>query len=168
LARVRPAASWIATAVLLIGLGSDLGASPGSNPRSTEDRVPASDDPVARLASAIPGPPHDEPVDDRQDTPGLPPGGAGPTRLGVLALAGFLAGRRGLVTSHESSSPRGPPRGWGPCIASRPTVPSRIDRIPIDLPYRVGSGRGPPTFRSRTARVPRSARLTTRAQETEP
>ena len=165
---MRSTTPWIATAVLLVGLGSDLGASPWIDPRPTEDRAPVSDDPMGRLEGALPGLPYDEPVSDTQDSPGLPQADAGPTRLGALDLVGILAARRGPVTLLESSPTRGPPGRLGPSVASLPTVPSRIDTFPLDLPYCWSTGRGPPPLRSSPTRVPRSAHLTTGAQETEP
>ena len=152
---------WIATLVLLAGLGSDLGA---------EDRAPVSDDPVTRIEGALPGSLQDEPVGDTPDASGLPQGDAGPTRLGALALVGVLAARRGPVNRLGSSPTRGPPGEPGPSAVSFPIVPSpsRIDKTPLDPPHRWSTGRGPPRLRSTPTCVPRSARLTTRAQETEP
>lgn len=156
---MRLAGLWIATAVLLGGLESDLGA---------EDSAPVSDDPVTRLASALPGSTQDESVGDTPDAPGLPPGEAGPTRLGALALVGVLAARRGTVNRLESSPTRGPPGDPGPPVASFPIVPSGIDTIPLDPPLRWSTGRGPPTLRPSPEGLSRSARFITRAQETAP
>ena len=165
---MRPATPWIATAVLLVGLGSDSGASSVRDPRSTDDRVPMAEDPVARLASALPDLAHDEPLGSMPDSPGLPPADAGPTRLGALDMVGVPGTRRGPVTPLESSPSRGPPGDLGLSVASFSTVPSRIDKIPLDPLYRWSTGRGPPTLHSSSTRVLRSAHLTTRAQETEP
>ena len=91
---------WLATAALLVGLGSDLGA---------EDRGPVSDDPTTRLENALLGTTQDEPVGDAPAGPMLPQGDAGPTRLGALTLLGTAAAHPGSVSQAESSSPRGPP-----------------------------------------------------------
>jgi hypothetical protein len=165
---MRPATPWIATAVLLVGLGSDPGASPVKDPRAADDRVPMAEDPVARLASALPDLAHDEPLGSMPDSPGLPPADAGPTRLGALDVVGVPGARRWPVTPLESSPSRGPPGDLGLSVASFPIVPPRVDKIPLDPPYRWSTGRGPPTLRSSSTRVLRSAHLTTRAQETEP
>ena len=126
------------------------------------------DDPVARLESALPDLPHDEPLGSMPDSPGLPPADAGPTRLGALDVVGVPGARRGPVTPLESSPSRGPPGDLGLSVASFPTVPPRVDKIPLDPSYRWSTGRDPPTLRSSSTRVLRSAHLTTRAQETEP
>ena len=128
---------WVATAVLLVGLGTDPGA---------EDRVSVSDDPVTRLESALPGSPQDEPGSDTSNAPGLPPGDAGSTRLGALALVGTLAARRGRMNRIESLPTRGPPGDPGPPVGFFPLVPSRIDTIPLDLPHSRSTGRGPLTL----------------------
>jgi hypothetical protein len=127
-----------------------------------------SDDPVARLESALPDLPRDEPLGSMPDSPGLPPADAGPTRLGALDVVGVPGARRGPATLFESSPSRGPPGDLGLSVAPFPTVPSPIDKIPLDPPYRWSTGRGPPMLRSSSTRVLRSAHLTTRAQETEP
>ena len=126
------------------------------------------EDPVPRLESALPDLPHDEPLGSMPDSPGLPPADAGPTRLGALDVVGVPGARRGPVTPLESSPSRGPPGDLGLSVASFPIVPPRVDKIPLDPPYRWSTGRGPPTLRSSSTRVLRSAHLTTRAQETEP
>jgi len=126
------------------------------------------DDPVARLESALPDLPHDEPLGSMPDSPGLPPTHAGPTRLGPLDMVGVPGARRGPATPLESSPSRGPPGNLGLSVASFPTVPPRVDKIPLDPSYRWSTGRDPPTLRSSSTRVLRSAHLTTRAQETEP
>jgi hypothetical protein len=139
---------WIATAVLLVGLGSDPGASPEQDPRGPGDRVPVADDPVSRLENAIvfssTVEPVGEPVGDTADAPGLPPAARGPVRLLGLVLVCALAPRRRAVTRIESSPTRGPPGRRPPSIASFPLVPSRIDNIPLDPPDRWSTGRGPP------------------------
>lgn len=150
---------WLPTAVLLVGLGSVLGAG---------GRGPVADQPVTRIERALPGSPPDESMGAAPDAPGLPQGDAGPTRLGAVALVGVLAARHGPVTRPESSRTRAPPDEPGPAAASFPIVPSRIDKTPLDPPHRWSTGRGPPTLRPSPASAPRSARFITRAQETEP
>jgi len=93
-------ASSLATAVLLLGLGSDLGA---------EDRALVSDDPTTRLERALPGSTQDEAVGDGPAGSVRPADHAGPTRLGALPLLGFAANHHGSVSRPESSPPRGPP-----------------------------------------------------------
>jgi hypothetical protein len=135
---------WIATAVLLVGLGSDPGASPEQDPRGTGDRVPVADDPVSRLANAVVFSSTVEPVGDIADAPGLPQAARGPVRLLGLVLICAGAPRRRAVTRIESSPTRGPPGRLPPSIASFPLVPSRIYDIPLDPPDRWSTGRGPP------------------------
>ena len=135
---------WIATAVLLVGLGSDPGASPEQDPRGTGDRVPVADDPVSRLANAVVFSSTVEPVGDTADAPGVPQAARGPVRLLGLVLICALAPRRRNVTRFESSPTRGPPGRRPPSIASFPLVPSCIDNIPLDPPDRWSTGRGPP------------------------
>ena len=91
---------WLATAALLVGLGSDL---------DTEDRGPVSDDPTTRLERALVGPTQDEPVGDAPAGPLLPQGDAGATRLGVVSLLGIAAAYHERVSRPESSPTRGPP-----------------------------------------------------------
>jgi hypothetical protein len=167
-ARMSLAAPWVATAVLLVGLGSDPGGGPEWDSRGAGDRAPVADDPVSRLERTLVASASAEPVWDTPDAPSLSQADRGPAPLGGLLLIGAVARRRRAATRLASSSPRGPPGRPGPPIASFPLVPSRIDNIPLDLPYRWSSGRGPPASCPRSTCVPRSARLTTRAQETEP
>ena len=86
----------LATAALLVGLGSDLAG---------EDRAPVSDDPTTRLERALLGPTQDEPTGDAPAGSGRPQDDAGPTRLVAVMSLGIAA------TQAESPAPaasRGP------------------------------------------------------------
>jgi len=131
---------WIATAVLLVGIESDPGASPEQDPRGTGARVPVADDPVSRLENALLSSSTAEPVCDAAGAAGLPQEARGPIRLSGLALIGALVPRRRVATRLESSPTRGPPGRLLPSIASFPLVPSRIDNIPLDPPDRWSTG----------------------------
>lgn len=143
MAPARPTGHWITAAVLLMGLGSELGTSPGNAPRPTEHRAPLSGDPMGRLVGPLPGSPSDEAAGDPEGSACLPPAGAGPTRLDALDLVGGPPAPGQLVTLLASSPPRAPPGGPAPSVAPFATVPSRFD-VSIDPPQRWSGGRGPP------------------------
>lgn len=90
----------LATAALLVGLGSDLAG---------EDRPPVSADPTTRLERALLGPTQDEPKGDAPAGSGRPQDDAGPTRLVAVMSLGIAATHHGSLSQPESSPTRGPP-----------------------------------------------------------